>query len=239
MAVVGAAQATAAVPVLVYHRFDPGQPASMSVRMATFRAQLAWLTQHHYRIVPLRTALADLADGKITSVSPEAVITADDGHKTVYTQLFPLIRAEGLPVTLFIYPSAISNASYAMTWDELREMQASGLVDVESHTYWHPNFKIEKRKRTAADYQAFVDNQLQRSKQVLESRMGRTVDMLAWPFGLVDADLEAAAKRAGYTTAFAYVGGPMKAGDERLALPRIPAADIAGDRFGDLLGVTK
>jgi peptidoglycan/xylan/chitin deacetylase (PgdA/CDA1 family) len=234
-----AARAAPSIPVLVYHRFDPDKPASMTVRMPVFRAQLDWLKQHHYRIVPLRTALADLAAGKVTAASPEVVITADDGHATVYTELFPLIRAEGLPVTLFIYPSAISNASYALTWDQLRQMQDSGLVDIQSHTYWHPNFKVEKRKRAPADYLAFIDNQLQRSRQVLESRMGRPVDMLAWPFGIVDADLEAAAKRAGYTIGFAYVGGPMKAGDDRLALPRIPAPDIAGDRFGDLLGEMK
>jgi peptidoglycan/xylan/chitin deacetylase (PgdA/CDA1 family) len=42
-------------------------------------------------------------------------ITVDDGHLSVYTELYPLILKHRPPVTLFIYPSAISNASYALT----------------------------------------------------------------------------------------------------------------------------
>jgi Polysaccharide deacetylase len=49
-------------------------------------------------------------------------------------------------VTLFVYPSAVSNAAYALTWEQLRELQATGLVDIQSHTYWHPNFREEKRR---------------------------------------------------------------------------------------------
>jgi len=43
---------------------------------------------------------------------------------------------------LFLYSSALSNASYDMTWNELREMKEAGLFDVQSHIFWHPNFKI-------------------------------------------------------------------------------------------------
>jgi hypothetical protein len=67
-------------------------------------------------------------------------ITVDDGHRSVYTDLYPRIVRLRQPVTLFIYPSAISNAPYALTWAKLSEMARSGLVDEQSHTYWHPNF---------------------------------------------------------------------------------------------------
>lgn len=60
--------------------------------------------------------------------------------------MFPVLRRCGLPMMLFIYPSAISNASYAMTWDQLREMARSGLVDVQSYSYWHPDFKRERER---------------------------------------------------------------------------------------------
>ena len=48
------------------------------------------------------------------------VITMDDGHRSVLREALPLVREFKVPVTLFIYPSAISNASYAMTWEDLR-----------------------------------------------------------------------------------------------------------------------
>jgi peptidoglycan/xylan/chitin deacetylase (PgdA/CDA1 family) len=82
------------------------------------------------------------------------VITADDGHESVFTEMAPLVREYGVPVTLFIYPSAISNAPYAMTWEQLAALDRTGLFGIESHTYWHPNFKTEKRRLSAGAYRA-------------------------------------------------------------------------------------
>lgn len=230
-------QATAGrVAILAYHRFDPAVAGPTTVTVVAFEEQLAWLAAHHLRIVTLRAALAGLMNGEPGLQTTAVAITADDGHESVYTVLFPMILRAKIPVTLFIYPSAISNASYALTWPQLKEMQASGLVGVESHTYWHPNFNTERRRRSPADYQAFVDNQLTHSKAVIEKRLGRPVDLLAWPYGIFNSDLEAAAKRAGYLAAFAFGGGPAAHGDDVLALPRIPITDVdRGARFGAML----
>lgn len=224
------------IPILAYHRFDPTTPGPTTVTTRVFEQQLAWLAAHHYRIARLRAVVDGLRGTAPPMASPAAVITIDDGHRSVYTELFPIIRRERIPVTLFIYPSAISHASYALTWAEIKEMLASGLVTVQSHTYWHPDFRKERARRTPADYQAFVDLQLTRSKSVLESRLGIKVDMLAWPFGIDDHELEAAAARAGYVAAFAYEGGLARPGTDLFALPRIPVSNAArGASFGALL----
>ena len=67
-------------------------------------------------------------------------------------------------MTLFIYPSAISKARYAMTWGQLKELQRTGLLDIQSHTFWHPNFRVEKRRLTPNDYRKFVNLQLVKAK---------------------------------------------------------------------------
>jgi peptidoglycan/xylan/chitin deacetylase (PgdA/CDA1 family) len=234
-----ALRAPGAIPMLAYHRFDPAASGPTTVTVGTFESQLRQLAEHGYRVSRLRDAVATLRR-PMTGATSQAVITVDDGHRSVYTVLFPLIRRHRMPVTLFVYPSAISNADYAMTWDQLREMQASGLVEVQSHTYWHPNFNTERRRRSAASYRTFVDDQLQRSKATLEARLRTKVDMLAWPFGIVDAELKAAARRAGYVAALAYEGGPAVPGADLLALPRIPVSDTdRGTRFEALIGTTR
>lgn len=223
------------LPILAYHRFDPAGPGSTTVTTTAFEAQLDWLTHHGRQIVRLREAIARLLQPP-ARLPPSAALTVDDGHRSVYTFLFPIIRRRKLPVTLFIYPSAISNASYAMTWEQLREMQASGLVDVGSHSYWHPNFNAERQHRTSADYRAFVDTQLRRSRQALETRLRTQVDMLAWPFGMVDAELEQAARAAGYKVGFTYGGGAATAAADPLAVPRIPIHETdRGERLAALL----
>jgi hypothetical protein len=47
-----------------------------------------------------------------------------------------------------------------------------------------------------------VKEQLEKSKAILEKKQGKTVDILAWPFGIYDDDLEKAAEKAGYVAAF-------------------------------------
>lgn len=213
------------VPILVYHRFGPTAADSMTVRTEAFEQQLALIEKGGYEVIPLRQ-LVDHLTGHGPPPPPRAiVVTADDGHRSVYTEMLPLLRRHPLPVTLFIYPSAISNAPYAMTWQQLAELRASGLFDIQSHTYWHPNFLVERRRREPADYAQFVDWQLTRSKAVLERRLGGKVDLLAWPFGLYDADLEAQAARAGYVAAFTLERRPVRPGDDPMALPRYLITD--------------
>jgi peptidoglycan/xylan/chitin deacetylase (PgdA/CDA1 family) len=219
-----AAEPEPGVPVLAYHRFDPADVGPTTIRVATFNAQLDWFAGHGRAIVGLREALAGLG-ARGAGGPPRAVITADDGHVSVFTELFPLIVRRALPVTLFIIPSVVSREDDVLTWDQLRRMRDTGLVDIEAHTFTHPNFRVERRRRGAADYRAFVDAELGRSRELLEAKLHKAVDLMAWPYGIVDADLEAAARRAGYLAAFAYAGGPMIAGDDRLSLPRVRTSD--------------
>lgn len=214
--------------VLCYHRFGPTVADSMTVRTTVFKAQVAWLAEHDYTLIPLRQ-LVDSVVGTGPPLPDRSIaITVDDGHISVRTELLPLIIKNRLPVTLFIYPSAISNASYAMTWDQLREMKASGLVDVQSHTYWHPNFKQEKKKQDPARYAAFVEMQLRKPRQKLEQEVGTPIDMLAWPFGIVDDELEAKAAEAGYVAAFTIERRLVTKADRPLALPRMLMVDSEG-----------
>jgi nucleotide-binding universal stress UspA family protein/peptidoglycan/xylan/chitin deacetylase (PgdA/CDA1 family) len=209
--------------ILVYHRFGP-TASSTTVSDAALDDQLAWLASH-VRVAPLRLVIEALRSGSPAAERPCVAITADDGHQSIYTDLYPRICRYRLPVTLFIYPSAISNAPYALTWAELSEMVASGLVSVQSHTYWHPNFHQEKARRSPADYRDFVDTQLVHSKQRLETQLGRPVDMLAWPFGIYDDELGGAARRAGYIAGFILGDRIAVPGANPLALPRLWMSD--------------
>jgi hypothetical protein len=139
-------------------------------------------------------------------------------------------------VTLFVYPSAISNATYAMTWAQLTELRASGLFDIQSHSYWHPNFMRARRNLDDGSYARLVDTQLAKSREVIERRLDGRVDLLVWPFVLEDAYLRQRAARAGYLAAFVPERRPVRSGDDPLALPRYLIADaVDGKAFAAIL----
>jgi peptidoglycan/xylan/chitin deacetylase (PgdA/CDA1 family) len=224
------------VPILIFHRFGPSVADSMTVTTAVFESQLRYLRENGYTVIPLRS-LVDYFLGKAPPPPLRSVvITADDGHRSVYTDMLPLVEKYRVPVTLFIYPSAISNASYAMTWEQLRKLKGTGLFDVQSHTFWHPDFAKEKTRLKAADYEKFVDTQLNKARARIEKEVGGNVDMIAWPFGIYDDGLMTRAKENGYITGFTIERRNAAATDNIMALPRYIMTD--GDRgkvFGRIL----
>ncbi|MDD2851185.1 MAG: polysaccharide deacetylase family protein [Desulfuromonadaceae bacterium] len=208
------------VPVLLYHRFGATVADSMTITTPVFEAQMKYLHDNGYTVIPLRR-LVDHYRGKAPAPGPKSVvIVEDDAHKSVYSEMLPVIKKYRYPVTVFTYPSAISNAKYAMTWDQMRELTKTGLVDIQSHTYWHPNFKKERKKLSQSGFNALVMTQLNKSKSRLETELGVKVDMLAWPFGIYDDYLITKATEAGYAATFTIERRHATAADSVLKLPR-------------------
>lgn len=208
------------VPILLYHRFGATVADSMTVTTPVFAAQMKYLRDNGYTVIPLRR-LVDYCNGRAPAPKARSVVlTADDAHVSVFTEMLPVVREYRYPVTIFAYPSAISNASYAMTWDQLRQLKKSGLFDVQSHTYWHPNFRKERKRLTGRDFDRFTVEQFRRSRERLERELGGPVDMLAWPFGIYDDQLISRARETGYTAAFTIERHHASPRDLPMKLPR-------------------
>jgi peptidoglycan/xylan/chitin deacetylase (PgdA/CDA1 family) len=208
------------VPILTYHRFDPSIPGSMTISTEKFEQQLKWLKENGYTVIPLKE-LVNYLQGKKSYLPPKpVVITVDDGRKSVYTYMLPLVRKYHIPVTLFIYPSSISHASYALTWEQLKALQKTGLFDIQGHTYWHPNFIQEKKKLSPDEYKKLVHVQLVNSKKILERKLGTPITLLAWPYGIYDHYLEQKATKAGYKMAFSVDDRSASKAENRMAQPR-------------------
>lgn len=208
------------VPILLYHRFGPAVVDGMTITTPVFESHLKYLKDNGYKVIPLRQ-LVDWYQKKGPAPAPKSVvIVEDDAHKTVYSDMFPLAKKYNVPVTVFVYPSAISNAKYAMTWDQLRELKKSGLFDFQSHTYWHPNFKRDRKKMAPAEFEKSVGTQLAKSKAKIEKELGTRVDMLAWPFGIYDEHLLKRSVEAGYTATFTIERRHATSAESVAKLPR-------------------
>jgi len=208
----------------------------MTVEAPVFESHLKYLRDNGFTVIPLRRYVEYLLGKASSPPIKSVIITADDGHSSVYKDMLPLVKKYRIPVTLFIYPSAISNARYAMTWDQLRELEGGGFFEVQSHSYWHPDFRKEKKRLAHENYQRFVDTQLIKAKERLETELGGKVDMLAWPFGIYDDELIDRAVNAGYIAAFTLERRHAGPSDRLMAIPRyLMTNDVRGKAFGRLL----
>ena len=224
------------VSVLTYHRFDPVQAnAATVVQTSVFAGQMEWLRKNNVEVIRLGT-LVDRLQAKSTDTGqPTVAITADDGWRSVYTDMFPIIRKLKYPVTLFINPPAVGHGGAYLTWAQLDEMRGSGLVEVEAHTQTHPNFYEQKQRLSPAAFQALVERELVGSRNDLLAH-GGNVTFLAWPYGINDQGLQDAAAKGGFRAAFALGSRPVVLGSPLFALPRYQVynSDI-GARFAAIV----
>jgi hypothetical protein len=67
----------------------------------------------------------------------KVVITFDDGRLSNWTIVYPLAKKYNIKIVLFVIPDRISQGDYFISWAQAREMQSSGLVDIQSHSLGH------------------------------------------------------------------------------------------------------
>lgn len=233
----GAHDAVSLVAILAYHRFSDTDDDPMTVRLATFDAHLRFLRERGYEIVPLRRIVAWLREPG-TPLPPKAVaLTVDDAQQCAYERLLPIAQREQLPVTLFVYPSAVAQSPCALTWAQLRAMRTTGLVDVQPHASWHPNFAVERRRQSPVAFERFATAQLQDARESIDCELGARTDMLAWPPGICDDELMRIAVQLGYVAAFTLNARRVDSASPLLAMPRFPMVDDVTPRIlGRLLG---
>jgi len=231
----------ARIRVLTYHRFGDAAFDPFCVTRRDFEAQMRWLADRR-RAVSLDDLAAflfgekELPDGAV-------LVTADDGFRSVYTQMLPVLKQYAVPAVVYVSPGLIRDGSPSprtddfsggqgeeyLTWEELRCLAAEGVV-IGSHGWSHRSLgrmgPVEAREEAI------------RSREVLEQRLGRRVTSLAYPFG-TRADFNNTTANilaeTGYTTAFTSQHGAIARLDDPLTLPRIKVEGGEGRRMFRLL----
>jgi peptidoglycan/xylan/chitin deacetylase (PgdA/CDA1 family) len=117
------------------------------------------------------------------------VITVDDGWLCSDTYMLPLLHARGFPFTLFVYPAIIeAHGVHAVTWPQLMVLSDVAGAEVGGHAYTHPLLSRAHKPAAAADYDAFLQHELNDSRKLIEQQTGKPVRFLAYPFGDYDAE---------------------------------------------------
>lgn len=171
------------VPILCYHRFGSGS-SKMLVAPAQFEAQLDWLARHHYKVLRLRD-LAGFLSGREPLPQRSVVITIDDGYESVYRHAYPALKKHGFSATLFVYSDFVG-ARDGLSWAQLQEMAASGVIDIQAHSKSHRNLIERSVGETEAGYRQSIETEVRQPRQVLERRLaaaGVQVRHFAFPFG--------------------------------------------------------
>ena len=168
------------VPILCYHRVGPGV-SPMVMSPSAFAAQLEYLASNNYRVIPLR-ALVDFLAGHGQLPQRAVVLTFDDGHVSAYRHVYPLLRKYGFPATFFLYTDFLNTAE-GLSWAQIREMSASGLIDFQSHSKTHANLIVRRPGETDQQYRERLDLEIRLPRDLIERNAATKVTSYAYPYG--------------------------------------------------------
>ncbi len=152
-----------------------------TVTSQRFNEEMRYLWIQKIPVIPL-SQLTNYLYGKGTLPDRSVVITIDDGYKTASDIAWPILKRYGFPVTLYVYPFAVSHLRGSLTWEQVRQLSAQG-VDIESHSFTHPLLTHPGKPMNKKDYQAFIEHELVDSKKRLEQELGHPVTSIAYPYG--------------------------------------------------------
>lgn len=201
--------------VLMYHAVDDSG-WRLSIPPAEFDSQMRHLKERQ-AVVPLADVVA-YAKGEKELPSNAVAITFDDGYHDLVTNVLPVIRKYGLPITLFLTTNLDERTDPLglprVTEKDLGILRESGLVSIESHGRTHPHLPRLTEE--------MVRKEVIGAKEALKAR-GLTTQYFAYPFGDRSLLVESIVREAGHEAAFSITEGFVRPGDDLMRLKRIQA----------------
>lgn len=199
------------IPIVMYHAVleDERRHGSYVISPAELENDMIWLSRHGYTTVLLSDIIAYEKGEKELPEKP-VVLTFDDGYYNNYLYAFPLAKAHKAKFVLspivhytdLYTETGEHNAYYShVTWEQLKEMADSGLVEVQNHSFdlHQEGLGVKKRRgETVAQYEQRLREDLGQAQREIEEHVGTAPNTLVYPFGAVSRETPEIAKKLGF-----------------------------------------
>jgi peptidoglycan/xylan/chitin deacetylase (PgdA/CDA1 family) len=153
------------------------------------------------------------------------VVTFDDGSADFHQHVLPILAEHRLPALLYLATGAVTDAprDEAITWSQLGEAVATGLVEVGAHTHGHTDL-------SRASY-AEAEEEMRRCKDLIEDRLGVACRHFAYPWAVGSPEADRAARDLFRTAALSAWRTNRRGRTDLHRLGRTPVLRSDGPRF--------
>ena len=206
------------IRILGYHRVAAAPADALSVSPARFREQMRAVAESGAQPIRLDHALEVLRE---PVTGRYVCVTFDDGYRDNLVEAAPVLAEFGIPATIYL-PSRIIDGDVpfhwyddpppALSWEEVGELLAGGLVDVQSHTRTHPLLPQVDDERS---YEEIAG-----SKREIEAHVPYELTSFCYPAGLYGPREVEYVREAGYAAAVTTNPGVNAGGGGLLELRR-------------------
>lgn len=201
------------VSILMYHMIGDMKNNSAVMTEDNLRIQMQYLKDHGYHPITMQELYDYVTKGEKLPSKP-VCITFDDGYLDSYTIVYPMMKEFGYPWTLFLITDDVGKSYNRMTWEQLKEMAASGAVTIANHTLSHP-------KLHNLPTRAEKENEIIGANKALKYHLGIDNLWFAYPYGDYDDEVIDICKKAGIKLAVTTDAGRVHVGSYPYDLKRV------------------
>lgn len=230
--------------IIGYHEIMAKQHSAIipdyAVTTQQFELHLDWLQKNGYHFINI-DQLIKASAGHYRLPTKPVLLTVDDGYQSFYQYAYPIIQARKIPVVLsvvgsWLEPKANTQVQFGdgeiareklLSWNELKSMQDSGLVEIGSHSYnlhrgvignpqgnsepaaitrmYDPKHKSYESDRAYADR---IYQDLKKNNALLNAHGLRSPRVMVWPYGRYNLQTVEIAKKLGMPVTISLDDGP-------------------------------
>lgn len=224
------------IPILMYHHFKEEEVEAgngVVVKISDFEDQIQTLIQNGYTIINLEELNQILTEafnerllnnGKNEQKSfgrKYICLTVDDGYRSNYELMYPLLQKYQVKADISVVAARI-HSDYVIVpeveklkWEDLNEMENSGLVHIYNHTYNHK----DALKVTIGEFMTSVTA----TEELLNERLDKrsSIRVLAYPNGSSDILTRTKVRNLGFDLQLSTKFGVVTKNTSINEIPRI------------------
>lgn len=223
--------------VLAYHEVSSDKNSlipNYAVTTQQFEAHLEWLKNNGYHFIGINQVLA--AQKGQAKLAPKSVLlTFDDGYASFYQYVYPILQKNKIPAVLavvgaWLEPQSNQKVNFGdvelprnniLSWEQLKTMQNSGLVEIASHSYnlhrgilGNPQGNTEPAATTRLysaqnqsyesdrDYAQRIQQDFKKNVQLFKQHGITEPRVMVWPYGRYNQQTVNIAQQQGMPLSF-------------------------------------
>ena len=199
--------------ILMYHEISNRKSTDYILPISIFEDDLKFLADNGYTSIFMADLICHIENSTPLPAKP-VMITFDDGGRTDYTNAFPLLKKYNTKAVISVVGRYTDRAydengqingvyTNSLTYEHMKEMLDSGLVEIQNHTYNLHSLTCRKglkniKNEDLGEYEKLLTEDLAKLDNQLYKHLGIKPTTIAFPYGAYSKQTIEIIKRLGY-----------------------------------------
>jgi len=219
----GAPEGSIPLPVVMYHGLlkDKRYHNKFFISPQLFEKDLRYFQENNYTPIVVKD-LIDYVDNGVPLPEKPVVITFDDGFYNSYVYAYPLLREYNMKAVISIIGKLTDKASLIkdespsysyLTWDEVKELNGSGIIEIQNHSYdMHDNDHnrrgaMQKQGESVEQYRLALEEDVGNFQNQIYEMIGQKPTAFTYPYGFFSKNSKDILKNMGFRASFSCAEG--------------------------------